>query len=325
MISQIVLKFGRAPGLPVETIQATPVTVFVGPNFSGKSKILTEILQFCSSGQRSLGNVILDSITFHGFSAADAPGQIAKVQLKPQPSELQTPGSIFVGKRGNRHQVPEQNLLRALENPNENSNWYCVWYLSYNTLMLDGKNRINLVNEQPAGDLQQAPHASLQALFRDDATRTEVRRIIFDAFGLYFVIDPTHLGHLRIRLANRPPATLEEERGIHSEAVTFHGEALPIEQASDGVKAFTEIITELYAGDPRILLLDEPEAFLHPSLAFNLGKEVAHATVGSDKRLFVSTHSPNFVMGCIQSGTPVNIVRLTYRGGVSTARILPNT
>ena len=104
----------------------------------------------------------------------------------------------------------------------------------------------------------------------------------------------------------------------------FHGEAFPIEQASDGVKAFAGMITEIIAGDPALLFIDEPEAFLHPSLSFNLGKEIAQASSGSEKRLFVSTHSPQFVMGCIQSGAPVNIVRLTYRDGVATARILPN-
>jgi hypothetical protein len=71
-------------------------------------------------------------------------------------------------------------------------------------------------------------------------------------------------------------------------------------------------------------LIDEPEAFLHPSLAFKLGNEIARASLGSEKRLFVSTHSPDFVMGCIQSGAPVNIVRLTYRSGIATARVLPN-
>jgi hypothetical protein len=29
-------------------------------------------------------------------------------------------------------------------------------------------------------------------------------------------------------------------------------------------------------------------------------------------------------MGCIQSGAPLNIIRLTYRGGVATARVLPS-
>jgi hypothetical protein len=31
-----------------------------------------------------------------------------------------------------------------------------------------------------------------------------------------------------------------------------------------------------------------------------------------------------FVMGCVQSGAPVNIIRLTYRDGVATARLLPS-
>jgi hypothetical protein len=78
------------------------------------------------------------------------------------------------------------------------------------------------------------------------------------------------------------------------------------------------------AGDFRVVLIDEPEASLHPSLAAKLGAELARAAVASDKRVFVSTHSPTFVMGCIQSGAPVNIVRLTYRGGVATARVLPS-
>ena len=82
------------------------------------------------------------------------------------------------------------------------------------------------------------------------------------------------------------------------------------------------MITEIVAGDPAVLLIDEPEAFLHPALSFKLGKEIALASSGSKKRLFVSTHSPTFVMGCIQSGAPINIVRLTYRGGVATARLL---
>ncbi len=79
------------------------------------------------------------------------------------------------------------------------------------------------------------------------------------------------------------------------------------------------------AGDPRVILIDEPEAFLHPSLVFKLGLEVSRAALSEDKRVFASTHSPAFVMGCIQSGAPVTIVRLTYREGIATARVLPST
>jgi hypothetical protein len=147
---------------------------------------------------------------------------------------------------------------------------------------------------------------------------------VHEAFGTYFVVDPTKSGHLRIRLSTRAPTKPEEERGLDAVAFKFHSEATLIAEASDGVKAFTGIIIETIAGDPSILLIDEPEAFLHPSLSFKLGLELSTAANKTDKRVFVSTHSAAFLMGCIQSGAPVNIVRLTYHGGVATARTLPS-
>lgn len=324
MIKNITLKFGRLPELPPISIDVTPVTVFVGPNNSGKSKVLSEIHRFCTSGQRNATDVVLDQVEFHEFSSETAAERIAHVTLRPHATEAVQPNYIIVGKKGQRLHLPEAELLTVFTNVNGRVVHFCQWYLAYNTLILDGKSRINLINQQQAGDLQNPPATSFQILFHDDQKRKEVRRIIRDAFGTYFVVDPTHLGHFRLRLSSRAPLTDEEERGIHDAAVRFHADALPIEQASDGVKAFTGMITEIIAGDPALLFIDEPEAFLHPSLSFNLGKEIAQASSGSEKRLFVSTHSPQFVMGCIQSGAPVNIVRLTYRDGIATARVLPN-
>lgn len=324
MISQLRLRFGRAPGIEPDPISVTPVTVFVGPNNSGKSKVLTEVGQYCRSGTKAANNVILDDVSFSGFNPEAALNSIEQIKQAPQPGETLNVNHVYIGSRIGRHQVPLNDLLRYIQNPGENIPAFCQWFLNHRTLSLDGQGRINLVNQQPAGDLQAPPQSSLQVLFRDDAKRHEARRIIEEAFGSYFVIDPTSLGQLRIRLSERAPNDGLEERGIHREAVEFHSRAQPIELASDGVKAFTGIITELLAGDPMILLIDEPEAFLHPSLASKLGYEVSRAAIATAKRVFASTHSPTFVMGCIQSGAPVNIIRLTYRGGVATARVLPS-
>lgn len=324
MITKLRLKFGRAAGSPAQDIAVTPVTVFVGPNNSGKSKVLAEIQQYCSTGHKDATSVILDDLSFTGVSGDAADEAVAHVSLQPNPGEALGVDHILVGGRGQRRQVPSANFRQVLEQPSTNLPAFCQWYLQYSTLMLDGRNRINLVNAQPAGDLQHQPQSSFQLLFRDDTRRHEVRRIVSEAFDSYFVLDPTNLGQLRIRLASRPPTSDLEERGIHDEAVKFQAAAQPIDVASDGVKAFTGIVTEVLAGDFRIVLIDEPEAFLHPALASKLGVELARAAVASDKRVFVSTHSPTFIMGCIQSGAPVNIVRLTYRGGIATARVLPS-
>lgn len=226
------------------------------------------------------------------------------------------------GKGAWRNQLNRNDLLNYLTDVSTNKRNYCAYFVSFNTIRIDGGSRINLVQQQSAGDLQSHPQNHLAVLFKDNTKRAEVRRIIYDAFRKYFVIDPTNLGTLRIRLSDTPPTNDIQERGIHEEAVEFHRKALDIMLASDGVKAFTGIITTIIAGDPKVILIDEPEAFLHPSLASNLGREVSNSVNGTFKNLFVSTHSANFLMGCIQSGTPLNIIRLTYSNNTPTARIL---
>jgi len=324
MISSFELKFGRSPGTASERIAATPVTVFVGPNNSGKSLILREIERYCRTGHKDAGDLLLAELNFSGLDSARTSVSIDRIRQPPNPGEAQQVDHIFVGSRYGRQQVPFTALVQIVQAPATNISAFCQWYLKHLTLMLDGRSRIGLVGQQSAGDLQRPPESSFQVLFRDDTKRHEVRRIVLDAFGRHFVLDPTHLGQLRIRLSERAPRDDIEERGIHADAVRFHAAAQVIDEASDGVKAFTGIVTEVMAGDPNVVLVDEPEAFLHPSLAAKLAQEVARAALSADKRVFVSTHSPQFVMGCIQSGAPVNIIRLTYRAGVATARVLPS-
>jgi hypothetical protein len=72
------------------------------------------------------------------------------------------------------------------------------------------------------------------------------------------------------------------------------------------------------------MLIDEPEAFLHPTLARRLGDSLARLAQERDTTLFAATHSPAFLMGCINSGAPVNVIRLTFdpTSGAATAREL---
>jgi hypothetical protein len=322
MISKLKLKFGSSPTKPALETNTTPITVFVGPNNSGKSKVLIELEIFCRNGTIKTTDVILDQLDFKQLT--DPETEINNHTLTPRHNESIEPGKILFGKNTTRHQINRQQLLSFFSNIAGHRNQYCAYYVSFNTIRIDGGSRINLINEQDAGDLLGHPQNSLQVLFRDNTKRQEVRRILLDAFKKHFVIDPTKSGKLRIRLSDVAPTNEIQERGIHEDAVEFHRKALDITLASDGVKAFTGIITTIIAGDPKVILIDEPEAFLHPSLASNLGKEVSNSVNGSSKNLFVSTHSANFLMGCIQSGTPLNIIRLTYSNNVPTARILPS-
>lgn len=322
MIKKIELKFGSSEKKASLETDLTPITIFVGPNNSGKSKLLLEIEEFCKNGKINTKNVILSELKFSEI--IDKEAEIQKHTLTPTERETLAPDQIIYGGSKIRNKVDKNQLFQFLSDTESYREYFCSFYLSFNTLRLGGGNRISLINEQSGGDLQGQPQNILQVLFQNNSKRQEVRRIIYDAFKKYFVIDPTKLGHLRIRLSETPPIDDIQERGIHQDAVDFHNNALDIILASDGVKAFTGIITTIIAGDPKVILIDEPEAFLHPSLASNLGKEVSNSVNGSFKNLFVSTHSANFLMGCIQSGVPINIIRLTYSNNSPTARILPS-
>lgn len=328
MIKTIKFKFGTHQTQAPLSMDVTPITVFVGPNNSGKSKVLVEIENYCRRTRPQANDVILNQLEFVPFSLKEIESEIAKLEQIPKANETLNPGHIILGKlnpQNNqvfRAQVNKEALVNEAQNPRNGVNQYAT-FLNIYTVRMDGTNRLNLLQEQNAGDLQTTSANHLAHLFIDNGLRKEVRRIIYDAFHKYFVIDPTKIGKLRVRLSDREPTDEREEKGWEQRSIDFHKQAIEISQASDGVKAFTGIVTTILAGDPKIALIDEPEAFLHPALSSKLGKEVAKALQGSKKRLFVATHSASFLMGCIQSGSALNIVRLTYNYNPPTARILP--
>jgi energy-coupling factor transporter ATP-binding protein EcfA2 len=328
MIESITFQFGTGAGRPKLTMPAAAVTVFVGPNNGGKSQALVEIERYCRNPQNQIAQLVIDSINFSSISQQRMEAELARIEVAPLPGETVYSDHIVVSKpnpqggHAPRLQFVKQRLIAEAQNPGRGTYGFGQ-FLGIYTLRLDGQSRLALVGDQPAGDLQSTASNHLAHLFVNNELRAQVRRIVYEAFDKYFVIDPTNVGQLRIRLSEREPSDEREEKGWEQRSIDFHRRAVEVRFASDGVKAFVGIITTLLAGDPRIILIDEPEAFLHPALSHALGKEISRSLGSTEKRLFVATHSSSFLMGCIQSGVPVNIVRLTYNFNPPTARLLP--
>ncbi len=166
-----------------------------------------------------------------------------------------------------------------------------------------------------------SPTNHLGALFLNDEARKKVSELTHDAFALYFVIDPTGMQQLRIRMSERPAEDENEEQGWGKKAREFHAAAKPINQFSDGVQAFVGLISAILSLDHKIILVDEPEAFLFPPLARRLGASLAEITKERGGTLIVATHSSEFLIGCLEK-TDVSVVRLTFQNSVATARNL---
>lgn len=91
----------------------------------------------------------------------------------------------------------------------------------------------------------------------------------------------------------------------------------------DGIKSYLGILLYLYYGQFSTLFIDEPESFLHPPQAFQMGKTLGNST---DKQLFITTHSKELLNGLLQSSSKrLKIIRVERRENTNKfAQIKPD-
>jgi ABC-type cobalamin/Fe3+-siderophores transport system ATPase subunit len=301
MFEWISLSFTELPQ-PVR-ISAQGVTIFVGPNNSGKSLVLRELEQDVSSHTR-IAAKLLNDFELAWLSEEQLGSDISKLTRRAPVGT--SPDLVYVGRFGpdgalQASTAPEKNL-REYMREHTNKRWLTSAFLRFFLIRLDGRTRFELTNDRPRGDLLSPAQNMLVHLFQDNNARKRVRDIIFDAFGVYFTIEQLSAQNLRIRLSQTEPDA--DEQNWSESARTFHAKAVHIKEASDGVQAFVGILCAVLSGDNRAILVDEPEAFLHPPLARKLGFELTK-NLREGGTLMASTHSPDFVIGCLQASPNV--------------------
>ena len=319
MLQSVDLEFSETGKM---TLPMIGVTIFVGPNNSGKSLVLREIEAALGAYPTPSNLHIIKNYTIEWPSEASVKKNIEKIKSfasQDARSSMIHLGILNPSKWHLASSIDERQLFDVIEKKNQ-KNWILIQYINMGVLRLDGRSRFNLTNDQVGGDLLAPPQNILAHLFQDDSARSKVRAFVKDAFGLNFVIDPTNLGHLRIRLSSE--SSLADNQSLNADARAFYAKALHIKDSSDGVQAFTGIVATVCAGEFHTLLVDEPEAFLHPPLARKLGKSLADLAAEHGGSLIASTHSADFLMGCVQASSSVRVVRLEYSGGKSRGRVI---
>ena len=82
MLTRISLKAGSSPTKAGLEFELSPVTIFVGPNNSGKSRALMEIEGWVTRGQPPSGHVI-QKVEFEPWDSATFEGEIEKIEVAP--------------------------------------------------------------------------------------------------------------------------------------------------------------------------------------------------------------------------------------------------
>ncbi len=98
---------------------------------------------------------------------------------------------------------------------------------------------------------------------------------------------------------------------------------VPLHDQGDGMRSFASVILHLLAPiTPTVLILDEPEAFLHPPQARLLGEIIATER-SSQTQLFLATHSPDVLHGLINVASDrLRVLRVQREGDVNRIKEL---
>ena len=83
-----------------------------------------------------------------------------------------------------------------------------------------------------------------------------------------------------------------------------------LDDQGDGLKSFVSTFLSLFLGKGDILLIDEPEAFLHPPLARQLGEMIGESHE-KGRIIFIATHSVEVLKGILSKNQDVNVIRIT--------------
>lgn len=154
------------------------------------------------------------------------------------------------------------------------------------------------------------PSSPLHQMFVDGDLEEELSRLAFEAFGEHLTLDRANMD-VRLRVGKVEDVEiplLSHPTRAYADAVA----ALPsLAEQGDGVRSFIGLAMTVMVGRAQILLIDEPEAFLHPGQARALGRWLSIQAKKRDIQVMVSTHDRDFVLGLLDGNDDsVRFVRI---------------
>src|SRR6202035_5048673 len=128
----------------------------------------------------------------------------------------------------------------------------------------------------------------LHHLYESDDLEKKLSRLFRQAFDFDLVVNRAAGSQVMLHFGAVPAAPGGDRVArAYRDAVR---ELPTIQSQGDGIRAFVGVLLHVLVVDRDIILIDEPEAFLHPPQAGLLGRMLATETP-DPRQLFVATHS----------------------------------
>jgi len=176
-------------------------------------------------------------------------------------------------------------------------------------------NSINLVREPPTHPVHY--------LQKDDKEELRISADFRKAFGVDLIVHRNAGSQVPLYVGDRPNPGPGEDRV--SVGYLERLELLPtLESQGDGMRSFAGVLLATSVGRESIVLVDEPEAFLHPPQSRLLGRMlVTHRR--RERQLFIATHSSDIIRGILDAEShDVRVLRIQRRGSANEVSELDN-
>lgn len=221
--------------------------ILVGPNNSGKSQSLREIVQICQSGNADQCLVVKDlKLNKNGSS-------------KELLAYLKTNADLV----NNQFQMSDY-LIHKSNVQFWDHNPYLINGLHVGSIKnIAANDRLNICNQQNSLSPGQHKTKPQHILYDDEELMKRVSDLFRKAFSKDLMFDFRGGNKLPIHVGQIPKGESVVDR-VGNEYVTKVRENPLLDKQGDGIKSYAGILFETVASERDITLLDEPEAFLHP-------------------------------------------------------------
>lgn len=311
----------------IEDLPLHGLVVFIGPNSSGKTQLLQDLRYVMYGEDRTL--VVAQSITIKDLPPLDDHvAQLVNEKLIECRDNKIISLCQHLGRGGRasdvlHHEIRNHHValskmspLRFSNQVNRSPYFAMIGSISCSAMFL--AERLLLLEACPTLDKERdRPQHTLQSLFWDlqaqSRLQAEIRRVFRRAIWVGW--DGHHKYVCRVTDSAELPDIQEQMHPALSKKYRT------MDSEGDGLRSYSAICATLLLGERALCLIDEPEMCLHPPQAYNMGRFIA-ANADRSGCVIVSTHSSNILRGMIESGKPLQIVRLTRRNARFMARIL---
>jgi hypothetical protein len=299
------LKFISAVNHSGETVAFGPMTVLVGPNNSGKSQTLRDLRDFALGGPEE-ALTLFKSVKVTMPSKEDFKSHFNVLPSKDSPTNETVVGIGENLVKNHSMGGPvgwSKNLIEGsdLRQQRQSLGHFLISHLHART-------RFELTDPQEAYDLEaEAPTHALQEFFHQRLkVQPQLRRAFAEAFGRDIALDWTAMKRWYFKVGGEFGELSESLDGLRQQLRA--GQLL--KEQGDGYQSFTGILMAAIIFPDRALLLDEPEAFLHPKQARVLGRLLGLLSIDRPAQIIVSTHSSAFMWGVVSGNGKTNVLRL---------------